>query len=515
MDGKASLVGWGTSMAMGVLLLLSLPVQAKYGGGSGTADDPYLIAAAEQMNAIGLNPEDWGKHFRLVTDIDLKELTGSVFHPIALFNGVFDGDGHTIANLTLVITGSEDTSGSDVIVGMGLFGSVQCPDAVIENLGLVNPEVRPTFTCPKRLWCVGALAGQVWSGSIRNCYVTGGQVQGERWVGGLVGSNSGTVSDCHASCVVQPGPQRPLPAVPGQLGHRELFGGLVGETYGAISNCWSSGNVSGDNDVGGLVGQCRRPVKISHCYAKVDVTGQTCVGGLVGVCSKGCSIADCFAAGNVYGVQQTGGLVGCHESEVLRCYSTGSVSATSDFVGGLVGLNGGVISASWAGGKVFGGHGVGGLAGWNMKEDRFLLYDPVVKDSYARGNVQGKNVVGGLIGSNQEGAVIRCYSTGQVRGETKDSLVSGLVCTDDPALVKGSFWDVETSSLSMSDGGTGKTTAEMQNMLTYLAAGWDFVGEPYNGTEDVWEMSSGRPMYPRLAWEQMLGGDIILTGVPE
>jgi hypothetical protein len=513
MDGKASLAGWRTSVAMGVLLLLGLPVQAKYDGGSGTADDPYLIAAAEQMNAIGLNPADWGKHFRLVTDIDLKELAGSVFHPVGLFSGVFDGDGHTIANLTLVITGAEDTSGSDVIVGMGLFGSIQGPDAAVEDLGLVNPEVRPTFTCPKRLWCVGALAGQVWSGSIRNCYVTGGQVQGERWVGGLVGSNSGTVSDCHASCVVQPGPQRPLPTAPGQLGKRESFGGLAGDTYGAISNCWSGGNVSGDHDIGGLVGQCRRPVTISQCHAMADVTGQICVGGLVGVCKKGCTVTDCFATGSVSGVQQTGGLVGCHEGDVSRCYSTGSVSGLSDFIGGLVGLNGGTIWASWAGGNVSGGDGVGGLAGWNMKEDRFLLYDPVVKDCYARGNVQGKNVVGGLIGSNQEGAVIRCYSTGQVRGETKNSLVSGLVCTHDPVLVKASFWDTDASGLSTSDGGAGKTTAEMQNVLTYLAAGWDFVGESSNGTEDVWEMSSGQPMYPKLAWEQMPVGDVILTGV--
>jgi hypothetical protein len=299
------------------------------------------------------------------------------------------------------------------------------------------------------------------------------------------------------------------------LGRRELFGGLVGETYGALSNCWSGGNVSGDNDVGGLVGQCRRPAKISHCYAQADVTGQTCVGGLVGVCSKGCTIEDCFATGSVSGVQQTGGLVGCHESEITRCYSTGSVSATSDFVGGLVGFNGGTISASWAGGNVFGGDGVGGLVGLNWKEDRLLFYDPVVKDSYARGDVQGKTIVGGLIGGNQKGAVVRCYSTGQVHVETKDSPVSGLVCTNDPALVKDSFWDAETSGLSTSDGGTGKTTAEMQDISVYLAAGWDFVGESYNGIEDIWEMPPDGSMYPKLAWEQTPVEDVILPGVPE
>jgi hypothetical protein len=371
MDGKASWVGWGTWMAMGICLLLGLPAWAKYGGGSGTADDPYLIATAEQMGAIGLNPDDWDKQFKLVADLDMKGFAGSAFHPVGLFRGVFDGDGHTIANLTLAITGAEDTLGGDAIAGLGLFGSIQGLDATVKNLGLVNPEVRPTFQCPQRLWCVGALAGRVWSGSIHNCYVEGGQVQGERWVGGLVGSSSGTISDCHTTCVVQPGPQRPLPAAPGQWGRRELFGGLVGETYDNISNCWSAGNV------------------------------------------------------------------------------------------------------------------------------------------------QGKGLVGGLIGHNQEGAVMRCYATGRVRGETKDGLVSGLVCTADPALAKGCFWDAESSGLTTSDGGTGKTTAEMQNMWTYVAVGWDFVGEPYNGTEDIWEMPSGGSMYPKLAWEQMPAGDVILRGVPE
>jgi hypothetical protein len=513
MDGRASVVGWGTWMAMGICLLLGLPVQARYGGGSGTADDPYLIATAEQMDAIGLNPDDWDKHFKLAADLDMKGSAGSTFHPVVLFSGVFDGDGHTIANLTLAITGAEDASGGDAIVGMGLFGSIQGAEAVVENLGLVHPEVRPALQCPQRLWCVGALAGRVWSGSIRNCYVEGGQAQGERWVGGLVGSNAGTLSDCHANCVVQPGPQRPLPTAPGNLGKRESFGGLAGDTYGDISNCWSAGNVSGDYDVGGLVGQCRRPAKISHCHAKADVTGQTCVGGLVGVCSKMCSITDCFAAGSVTAMRQAGGLVGGLEGDVSRCYSAGAVSAVSDSVGGLVGLNGGMISASWAGGNVLGGDTVGGLVGFNWKEDRFLFYDPVVKDCYAQGNVQGKNVVAGLVGSNQQGAVMRCYSTGQVRGETKDSLVSGLVCTSDPAFVKDSFWDIETSGLGTSDGGTGRTTAEMQDVSMYLGAGWDFTGESYNGTEDLWEMSGGGPVYPKLAWEQMFEAEVIPTDV--
>jgi hypothetical protein len=48
--------------------LVVVPVQAQYGGGTGEPDDPHLIYTAEQMNAIGTEPNDWSKHFRLMKD---------------------------------------------------------------------------------------------------------------------------------------------------------------------------------------------------------------------------------------------------------------------------------------------------------------------------------------------------------------------------------------------------------------------------------------------------------------
>ena len=50
------------------------------------------------------------------------------------------------------------------------------------------------------------------------------------------------------------------------------------------------------------------------------------------------------------------------------------------------------------------------------------------------------------------------------------------------------------------DGGTSKTTAEMQTASTFLDAGWDFVDETTNGTEDIWWILEGKN-YPRLWWE--------------
>ena len=66
--------------------------------------------------------------------------------------------------------------------------------------------------------------------------------------------------------------------------------------------------------------------------------------------------------------------------------------------------------------------------------------------------------------------------------------------------IEFSFWDAEISGQSGSDGGIGKTTAEMQTAGTFLEADWDFENETANGTKDIWWILEGRD-YPRLAWE--------------
>ena len=98
-----------------LIATLCPPTHAQYGGGTGTAQDPYLIYTAEQLNAIGAEPNHWGKDFKLEADIDLSVSPDDSFHPIGSrwglygsrpFSGVFDGDGHTISNL---VYASEET----------------------------------------------------------------------------------------------------------------------------------------------------------------------------------------------------------------------------------------------------------------------------------------------------------------------------------------------------------------------------------------------------------------------
>ena len=77
-----------------------------------------------------------------------------------------------------------------------------------------------------------------------------------------------------------------------------------------------------------------------------------------------------------------------------------------DAVGGLVGVNSGVVSGSYMAGRVTGADFVGGLVGWNRG---------VIAASYATGRVTGDLAVGGLVGVNS-GAVIASYATGRVWG---------------------------------------------------------------------------------------------------
>ncbi len=280
------------------------PLLPTFSGGTGQPGDPYLISTAEELNGIGCNSRLMKAHFKLIRDIDLKDVgLAAIGSEVFPFTGMFDGNGHTISNFTQVSM-DEDFA--------GLFACVDGLKAEIKNLGLVAPQVET-----QTAWDVGALVGRLDEGTIRNCYVQDGNVAGRSYrsgqedkiygglsyAGGLVGISSGTVIDCHATCTV--------------FGS-SCAGGLAGISIGAIVNCTSSGNVSGNNDVGGLVG-------INQAYG--EITG-------------------CSATGNVFAKwTDAGGLVGDNTSRVINCYARGSVSGNSS-VGGLVGSNPHISSGS-------------------------------------------------------------------------------------------------------------------------------------------------------------------------
>jgi len=101
------------------------------------------------------------------------------------------------------------------------------------------------------------------------------------------------------------------------------------------------------------------------------------------------------------------------------------------------------------------------------------------------------------VGRNDWGSIATSYSSASVTGTAEGGgLVGGY-----GGAVNSSFWDMQTSGQTSSSGGTGKTTAEMQMASTFRNAGWDFVDEAANGTEDIWWILEGQD-YPRLWWEK-------------
>jgi hypothetical protein len=145
-----------------------------------------------------------------------------------------------------------------------------------------------------------------------------------------------------------------------------------------------------------------------------------------------------------------------------------------------------------------------------------------ISNCYATGIVSGDRNVGGLVGANSSlakfdgswlsGRIAYCYSTGSVTGTTG---VGGLVgWNSQGGVISTSFWDIQTGSRSNMcgrqtqgtgcDNRNGKSTAEMQTEITFLDAGWDFVSESVNGSEDIWSICEGLD-YPKLASQFLIG----------
>ena len=220
------------------------------------------------------------------------------------------------------------------------------------------------------------------------------------------------------------------------------LGGLCGESSGTIINCYATGSVSGRGFLGGLCGRNEGGM-IDHCYAVGSVTGDDSVGGLCGWNVVG-TISQSYAAGSVAGVESA--------------YS----------VGGLCGQdNAGMISNCYATSSVIGG-------------DR-------------------SHYLGGLCGFTSHGTISNCYATGTTAGGVGSEYLGGLCGYSHEGTIGGCFWDIETSEIPTSAGGTGLTTAQMQRMSTFVNAGWDFIDETTNGTEDIWSICEDTS-YPRFTW---------------
>ena len=319
-------------------------------------------------------------------------LVGSGFH------GIFEGLGNTVSNFTV----SNSTNNP-----VGLFGF---SNGTIRDVGMVNASITGRSD-------VGSLVG-ISNHVVANDYSTGstGSVAGSTRVGGLIGNGVGAiVNSWSSSSVTGNDPSN----------SSEILGGLIGQFGGGtVINSHASGNVTAPDGryMGGLIGQTNVGTTVSNDYATGNVSasivnsGGFAVGGLIGYSYD--AVTDSYATGDVTGEQNVGGLIGSavSNSVVTRSFATGSVrgDANSIDLGGLIGYNNGVsVSDSYATGAVVGGDQLGGLFGTNIA---------VATNVYATGFVgpaagATPMEMGALVGENDD-SVANGYWDSETSGQT-------------------------------------------------------------------------------------------------
>ena len=281
----------------------------------------FILTTAEQLAGFNRLMTE-GKYFdgkivKLDKDLDMKNDTG--WNSYCIFKGTFDGQGHSISNLTPV----KNSGGQR----RGMFGYAA---GTIRNVTLINPIVGTAAT-----GAVGVVVGDrnqtVLKNlplTIENVHVVNGTVEGKAGVGGIIGNtNDGdaafttiadvvTVKNCSFS---------------GKINGEQGVGGIVGICLHAsklvVENCTFSGSVSGSGSssneafVGGILGYARRSFSIRNCAVKGTVSAtQNGVGGLVGYIYNN-SITD--AAGMT--------------AEVDSCAVNVTVAGAGNHKGGLIG----------------------------------------------------------------------------------------------------------------------------------------------------------------------------------
>jgi len=490
----------------------------------------YLINNVSDLKELLAFGQDSSLRFRLASDLDLAT---EVDFYIPYLAGQFDGNGHRISDLNLSL---------DFVAQTGLFG-VLASGGEISAISVVNAKVTGTENVGGLVGrndgtvsgscfagsvigygSVGGLVG-VCSGAVRDSYASG-SVTGESGVGGLVALCFGTVNNSHYDYEELRINGKSIITI-GALSAGDFEQWLANDKFLDVNQRLSQDDsyyvindvsdfrsllafgqdstlrfrLNGDIDLGNdlnfyipyLAGEFDGA---GHIVANLSFTFDFVMQvGLFGYLHHSARVAELGVEGvNLTGSMNVGGLVGDNNGgSVSRSYSTGSVTG-GDFVGGLIGVNRGNANNSYSTCNVSGDWAIGGLMG--------AIHGGTVSNSYSAATVTGRSRVGGLAGELTSGTVSKCYSSGSVTG---DSDVGGLLGINFHGTVSNSFWDVQTSGMEESNGGTGKTTAEMQSIGAFSGAGWDITAVANPGVRNtayIWNMVDGET-YPFLSWESV------------
>ena len=224
-----------------------------------------VISTADQLKAfadeVNSGNSYQGKTVVLANDIDLEYTAVVIGTKTNPFKGTFDGQGYTVANLTVYECGADNDYFADTDDCVGLFGVINTP-AVVKNVTVSDPFIVGSSY-------VGGIVGMAYTGTIENCHVVGEiDIEGYYMVGGITGHGYAKIYNCSVI-------------------------GAEGWDYSYIGASYQGNNLEGDN-VGGIVGHNAESNTISGCAVKnVTVSGTRKVGGIVGITAQSTTITNC------------------------------------------------------------------------------------------------------------------------------------------------------------------------------------------------------------------------------
>lgn len=246
-----------------VFSLMPAALAADTLSGSGTEDDPYLLATAADLKAFRdmANAEASSKLCATLTaDIDLGGEAWTPFEPSSgyvseAYAGTFDGANHTIKGLSVNSTSSN---------GVGLFGTV-C-GATIKNL-----KVEGNVSASSSVFVGGIVGRTQTSATIDSCSfagtVTSAKKNGSAGTAGIIGRvNAGTVTitNCANTAAIN--------------GTSAIAAGILGNGGSnkvTIENCYNTGAISGQYYASGICGGSTikaQTSSIRNCYNSGTIT---------------------------------------------------------------------------------------------------------------------------------------------------------------------------------------------------------------------------------------------------
>ena len=356
----------------------TLEVQAAEGtlSGSGTYNDPYIIEDAADLKAFAAlldgNADNLGICAKVADGVASIDVSDETWQPMPA--NVKDTDGNDVG-----YTGVFDGNGATINLNVDKSG---------KNAGLFS------------------IIGD--GGKVKNV-TTDGKVIGGSYVGGICGTNKGTISDCNNKANV--------------TSRNSMAGGIAGycessgkiQFSGAMTN---SGKINSNGSIGGIVGECKGSIEGAGELQNTGVIDggmyYQSTGGIAGKLGDAAALkvtGEVRNTAEVSGATYTGGIVGC-----LAPSSGDPIQIQAGSI-----LNTGNVTGSYA------GNSIGGVIGYIPGKAEISAMTGDIRNT---GAVKGPNTIGGVFGyctSTTVTAAGDIVNTGEVAGNPSGNEIGGIV----------------------------------------------------------------------------------------